>query len=692
MFLIWIFTLCSLPNGVSARSLLCPSEEGDTADMTDCLGLRFTWLHSVLDNFPSLLSFTLKLRCATGICPRDLENYGCSCRYTAAGDPVDPLDVQQLGHLPDNFTCSAANSSCDVGDWCQQRFCDCDQAAIDCMSQSSYNATLRGLDQDFCSAPNQTELLNGTEESGDAFRGADVHSAEVQSGSFSNSSLLSAAETLLLMNGTADNQTDPRGTDGDLIATPPATPTPLTLTEELEEAGVGVEEVEEEEEEFLSFIPTDLNTTDAQLEDEDMTENLTTHNPPGSSLEADSELVPDLEDSRPATPLRPPSTLTHSGSLLEASDEVFSPNKQTTAASREVNSSEDDGEEEDEDEDEDEASEEHGAETDTFTPTQATPWSAGEGAGPDAPRATPGPKRITTATNRATHSPPGSKPIRGANASPAAPRDSLKEDVTPQTAAAAAAAAGSNVPSRAPPSLSTSTTTTRSVYQTTQTRAVTSVPTSPTSKPEDPSEEERSPAPAKAQCVEKEEEDEEEQDDSSQEKEPSESAGEDAQRRAVPFFSWSLLESAGLTDVQLPADSKECSRSFTQYGRDGQARMEMAALGEMLGCLTGRCPLEYEMYGCYCGQEGKGQPLDQLDRCCFFHQCCLKQISLMGCRADRKLRAQLSCHNRKPGCQGVGVCDKLQCVCDRTSAECMAAAHFNHSLPSQQCPDPPNPS
>uniref|UniRef100_A0A3Q1IH01 Phospholipase A2-like central domain-containing protein n=1 Tax=Anabas testudineus TaxID=64144 RepID=A0A3Q1IH01_ANATE len=40
----------------------------------------------------------------------------------------------------------------------------------------------------------------------------------------------------------------------------------------------------------------------------------------------------------------------------------------------------------------------------------------------------------------------------------------------------------------------------------------------------------------------------------------------------------------------------------------------MPALGEMLHCLTGRCPHEYEMYGCYCGQEGAGLPLDQLDR------------------------------------------------------------------------------
>ena len=41
--------------------------------------------------------------------------------------------------------------------------------------------------------------------------------------------------------------------------------------------------------------------------------------------------------------------------------------------------------------------------------------------------------------------------------------------------------------------------------------------------------------------------------------------------------------------------------------------------------------------------------------------------------------------------QGVTVCDKLQCVCDKTTAECMSAAHFNHSLPSQQCRGPAPP-
>ncbi|XP_034743267.1 otoconin-90 [Etheostoma cragini] len=177
--------------------------------------------------------------------------------------------------------------------------------------------------------------------------------------------------------------------------------------------------------------------------------------------------------------------------------------------------------------------------------------------------------------------------------------------------------------------------------------------------------------------------------------------------------------------------SPECRRPFTVFGGDGRARREMAGLGEMLRCLTGRCPHEYEMYGCYCGQEGGGQPQDQLDRCCFFHRCCLKQLGAMGCRSERRLSAHVSCDHGKPRCecgtlllatanqvtaqedrdvkttaplpesdirsglgssrQGVSVCARLQCVCDKATAECMAAAPFNHGPPGQQCRGPAPP-
>ncbi|XP_039550581.1 otoconin-90 [Pimephales promelas] len=192
-----------------------------------------------------------------------------------------------------------------------------------------------------------------------------------------------------------------------------------------------------------------------------------------------------------------------------------------------------------------------------------------------------------------------------------------------------------------------------------------------------------------AEEEEQEEEEEKEPSDSSQESEKIES--HQVRRRAAPSFAWSLLEAAGLSDLQQQEDSEECSTSFLQYSASGQVLRDMSALGEMLHCLTGRCPHEYQHYGCYCGQQGTGNPVDQLDRCCFLQQCCLEKLSLLGCRKNRKLNAQISCQNGKPRCTGVSVCDRLQCVCDRSTAECMAASHFNQSVttscsgPRPQC-------
>ncbi|NXY90564.1 OC90 protein, partial [Alcedo cyanopectus] len=58
----------------------------------DCLGSHFTWLQSIFTNFPALLNFVNKMKCVTGFCPRDFEDYGCSCRFEMEGLPVDEAD------------------------------------------------------------------------------------------------------------------------------------------------------------------------------------------------------------------------------------------------------------------------------------------------------------------------------------------------------------------------------------------------------------------------------------------------------------------------------------------------------------------------------------------------------------------------------------------------------------------------
>ncbi|XP_018425478.1 PREDICTED: otoconin-90 [Nanorana parkeri] len=123
-----------------------------------------------------------------------------------------------------------------------------------------------------------------------------------------------------------------------------------------------------------------------------------------------------------------------------------------------------------------------------------------------------------------------------------------------------------------------------------------------------------------------------------------------------------------------------CDRfHFQQLKEDGNT-MELPLLGEMLYCLTGRCPQEFESYGCYCGHEGRGDPKDILDSCCFSHQCCIQHLRKIGCNPDRNVRSEVMCMDRKPTCVGWSICDRLLCVCDKAAAECIAAAPVNDSL------------
>ncbi|KFP76250.1 Otoconin-90, partial [Apaloderma vittatum] len=128
-------------------------------------------------------------------------------------------------------------------------------------------------------------------------------------------------------------------------------------------------------------------------------------------------------------------------------------------------------------------------------------------------------------------------------------------------------------------------------------------------------------------------------------------------------------------------EGKVCERlTFLQDRGNGRVKRELPQLGEMLFCLTERCPEEFESYGCYCGQEGRGYPTDALDRCCFSHHCCMEQAKKLGCHAERSSRSEVVCLDHKPECIGWSICEKLLCACDKTAAECMASAFFNESL------------
>ncbi|KAL4623375.1 otoconin-90-like [Arapaima gigas] len=136
--------------------------------LIDCLGARFTWLQAILENFPSTFSFALKLHCATKMCPRDLEDYGCTCQYRESGHPVDDMDsccfhhrqcyraAATWGCRPEpelvsyTASCRERNSTCDMIDTCKRELCFCDQVALNCMAHAPYNPSMRHLDPAMC--------------------------------------------------------------------------------------------------------------------------------------------------------------------------------------------------------------------------------------------------------------------------------------------------------------------------------------------------------------------------------------------------------------------------------------------------------------------------------------------------------------------------------------------------------------
>ncbi|KAM6215434.1 otoconin-90 [Rhynchocyon petersi] len=153
------------------------------------------------------------------------------------------------------------------------------------------------------------------------------------------------------------------------------------------------------------------------------------------------------------------------------------------------------------------------------------------------------------------------------------------------------------------------------------------------------------------------------------------------------------VKSLGLDVPALQSGPEEtkaqaCDRfTFLHLGL-GDHTLGMPQLGEMLFCLTSHCPEEFESYGCYCGQEGRGDPRDTLDRCCLSHHCCREQLKRLGCLLERPPRSRVVCVDHTPKCMGWSLCEKLLCACDQTAAECMASAFFNQSLKSpgpQEC-------
>ncbi|XP_075696600.1 phospholipase A2-like isoform X2 [Rhinoderma darwinii] len=101
----------------------------------------------------------------------------------------------------------------------------------------------------------------------------------------------------------------------------------------------------------------------------------------------------------------------------------------------------------------------------------------------------------------------------------------------------------------------------------------------------------------------------------------------------------------------------------------------------MVNYATRRLPLtSFVFYGCHCGIGGSGLPVDEIDWCCRFHDCCYDiLISLGGTPLHQAYKVSLinrtlTCDDEDP--DGFA---RRTCECDRTASLCFQEFNDRYS-------------
>ncbi|OCT83801.1 hypothetical protein XELAEV_18021941mg [Xenopus laevis] len=106
-------------------------------------------------------------------------------------------------------------------------------------------------------------------------------------------------------------------------------------------------------------------------------------------------------------------------------------------------------------------------------------------------------------------------------------------------------------------------------------------------------------------------------------------------------------------------------------------KRDISDMSEALWCYREkvRTPLlGINMYGCFCGIGGSGHPQDEVDRCCFLHDCCYQYANLTF-NCDSSFQPyKFSCKRSQIKCKASGVCAQMSCECDKKFAECLTTA------------------
>ncbi|XP_046857971.1 acidic phospholipase A2-like isoform X2 [Xenia sp. Carnegie-2017] len=116
-----------------------------------------------------------------------------------------------------------------------------------------------------------------------------------------------------------------------------------------------------------------------------------------------------------------------------------------------------------------------------------------------------------------------------------------------------------------------------------------------------------------------------------------------------------------------------CSCWSAKTGNN-RSKRNLLNFGVMIFTATGRSPLDFNGYGCYCGFGGKGTPLDGIDRCCQMHDTCYSDLKKKGhCKSlevyllSYKTTLPLTCAKNNSKCRdGLCECDVSAALCFKT--------------------------